>query len=100
METRAELRQIIDQLNNSQAEKVMAFVQSLLKVESDTGMLWEHLKTVPGIRLPANWRPPRERVQPVKLEEDESASEQLIQERRNKPHANSMHVLSHNCSSN
>ena len=82
METRAELRQAIDQLNDAQAIKVMAFVQNLLKTEPDTNMLWEHLKAVPGIRLPANRNPSRERVQPIKLEEGELVSEQLIRERR------------------
>ena len=83
METRTELHQAIDRLNGEQTKEVMALVQNLLKTEHDTDMIWELLKTIPGIRLPANRRPSPNRVQPVKLEgEGELASEQLIRERR------------------
>lgn len=81
METHAELRQAIDQLNADQAKKVMTFVQSLLNGKTD--VMLEQLKKIPGIRLPARWPPQFERVQPVKLEgEGELPSEQLIRERR------------------
>jgi hypothetical protein len=81
MESRAELHQAIDQLNDAQAVEVMALVQTLLNGKTD--IVLERLKKIPGIRLPANWPPQFERVQPVKLEgEGELASEQLIRERR------------------
>jgi hypothetical protein len=80
METRAELHQAIDQLDDEQTKEVMVVVQSLLNSKID---ILERLKKVPDIRLPANWPPRFERVQPVKLEgEGELASEQLIRERR------------------
>ena len=83
MENRAELHQAIDQLNDAQAKEVMSLVQDLLETEHDTDVIWERLKTIPGIRLPANRKPSPERIQPVKLEgEGELASEQLIRERR------------------
>ena len=83
METRAELHQAIDLLNDEQTKEVMALVKDLLKAGNDTNALWERLKTISGIRLPANRRPSRERVQPVRLEgEGELPSEQLIRERR------------------
>ncbi len=81
MQTHAELHQAIDQLDDAQAKEVMTLVQDLLNGRTD--VVLERLKKIPGIRLPANWPPQFERVQPVKLEgEGESASEQLIRERR------------------
>ena len=81
METRAELHEAIDQLNDEQTKEVMALVQDLLSSKKNTVL--EHLKKVPGIRLPADLSPQFERVQPMKLEgEGVLASEQLIRERR------------------
>jgi len=76
---RNELHQVIDRLNDEQAERVRALVQQLLTQKPDP--LWECLKTIPGLTVPDHGPPQFAAFEPLPVE-GEPASEQLIRERR------------------
>ncbi len=79
MMTKEEVHEAIDRLNEDQLRPVATLLEELLPSGKDK--LWEQLKGIAGIRLPAHWPPrfgPVERAQV----EGEMASERLIRERR------------------
>jgi len=79
MTSRTDLHRAIDELGDDQLNQVTAIVENLLARQSDP--VWERLRRIPGIELPAHW-PPRFRVvSPLKIE-GELPSERLIRERR------------------
>ncbi len=51
------------------------------EVSASGDPVWERLKRIPGVKLPAHWPPRFEPVEPLKVE-GEMPSERLIRERR------------------
>ena len=74
--TKEQMHKVIDRLTEEQLNKVEAVLEQL-----DTEDPRERWKTIPGLRVPEEWPPRFGKVERLQVE-GESASEQLIRERR------------------
>lgn len=79
MQSRNELHEAITRLADDQVQHVLAVVDGLLAQDQDP--VRERMQQVPGVRMPARWRPKLNPVNPV-TPSGELVSERLIRERR------------------